>query len=109
MEGQMFHFRCEYSKGWEDNAKYFSRVDDNYPSSSIRTDKHDVWVTEGRFSLYDNTSGAFFVVKLDELSLIDSGTYRCGVDIILRPDFVSVIKLNVSKGTTCKFTAQDDN
>nr|XP_046263303.1 uncharacterized protein LOC124068848 isoform X2 [Scatophagus argus] len=61
--------------------------------------KHNQWVTVGRFSVYDNTTGAFFIVRVDELSSDDSGTYWCGVDISLHPDEISAIQLDVSRGT----------
>ncbi|KAM9769441.1 uncharacterized protein ACNS7B_001793 [Menidia menidia] len=97
LEGQTFDFICEYPRGREKNAKYFYRVDDNEPSSHlIRTEKHDEWKNTGRFSMYDNTTGAFFIVRVDKVSSGDSGTYWCGVDVSLLPDVISEVQLNVS-------------
>ncbi|XP_044046850.1 uncharacterized protein LOC122873770 isoform X4 [Siniperca chuatsi] len=60
-------------------------------------DKHNQWERNGRFSLYDNITGAFFIVRVDKLLSEDSGTYRCGVDVSSHPDHISFIQLNVSK------------
>lgn len=97
VEGESFVFRCEYPNGLTENLKYLCRIDE-CSSYLIMTDKHNRWETKGRFSMYDNTTGSFFIVKLDKLRLNDSGTYQCGVDISLRPDYHSAIKLNVSQG-----------
>ncbi|XP_049901451.1 uncharacterized protein LOC126390964 isoform X1 [Epinephelus moara] len=102
VEGQRFDFRCDYEKSWQKNAKYFcydsDDSDDNMSFTQlIRTEKHDQWQRSGRFSLYDNTTAAFFIVRVDKLTSEDSGTYRCGVDISLRPDDIRFIQLNVSR------------
>ncbi|XP_068583314.1 uncharacterized protein [Cebidichthys violaceus] len=100
VEGQRFDFRCEYEAVLQRNTKYFCYENDNNDAKMssttlIRTQKHDQWDENGRFSLYDNTTGAVFIVRVDSLTSEDSGTYRCGVDAI--PDHVSYIKLNVSR------------
>ncbi|XP_069386426.1 uncharacterized protein [Paralichthys olivaceus] len=95
-EGQTFYFKCEYPQSWWSNAKYLCRMDDN-DNHLIRTDQHNEWETNGRFSLYDNTTAAFFLVKVDRLVPEDSGTYWCGVDVSLHPDHISAIHLNVSQ------------
>uniref|UniRef100_A0A3B4U1Y2 Ig-like domain-containing protein n=1 Tax=Seriola dumerili TaxID=41447 RepID=A0A3B4U1Y2_SERDU len=105
VEGQTLSFRCEYSRDLWSNAKYFCRDDDDNPL--IWTDKHDQWETNGHFSLYDNTTGAFIIIKVDKLVPEDSGTYLCGVDLSLRRDRIIEIQLNVPRGTVCRVTAQD--
>nr|XP_033478979.1 uncharacterized protein LOC117254702 [Epinephelus lanceolatus] len=112
VEGQRFDFRCDYEKSWQKNAKYFcydsDDSDDNMSFTQlIRTEKHDQWQRTGRFSLYDNTTAAFFIVRVDKLTSEDSGTYRCGVDISLRPDDIRFIQLNVSRANPLEnFTHQ---
>ncbi|XP_034453721.1 CMRF35-like molecule 2 isoform X1 [Hippoglossus hippoglossus] len=96
VEGQTFNFTCEYPQSWQGNAKYLCREDDN-DNHLIRTDRHNQWETNGRFSLYDNTTAAFFLVQVDRLVPEDGGTYWCGVDVSLQPDHISVIHLNVSR------------
>ncbi|XP_074485233.1 uncharacterized protein LOC141764153 [Sebastes fasciatus] len=101
VEGQTFDFRCKYENGRQSNAKYFCYDKDGNMSFSplIRTEKHDQWEENGRFSLYDNTTGAFFIVSVDKLTSEDSGMYRCGVDITSHPDHNSFIRLNVSRAS----------
>ncbi|KAG8015212.1 CMRF35-like molecule 5 [Nibea albiflora] len=99
VEGQRFDFRCEYKDGQQNNTKYFCYyAEDNGCVNLIRTEEHNEWVENGRFSLYDNTSRAFFIVRVKKLILKDSRTYWCGVDIRSNPDEHSVIHLNVSPG-----------
>ncbi|TNN63053.1 hypothetical protein EYF80_026669 [Liparis tanakae] len=98
MEGQIFDFRCEYENGQQNNTKYFcydkDENDDNMCSVYlIQTQKHDQWHEDGRFSLYDNTTGAFFIVRGENLTSGDGGTYRCGVEV----DHVRFMDLNVSR------------
>ncbi|XP_071361757.1 uncharacterized protein [Trachinotus anak] len=96
VEGQTFSFRCEYPQGLEENVKYLCNDGDK---PLIRTDTHDQWVTNGHFSLYDNTTEAILTVKVDKLVPEDTGTYRCGVDILLSPDHISEIQLIVDRVT----------
>ncbi|CAB1443203.1 unnamed protein product [Pleuronectes platessa] len=96
VEGQRFSFTCEYPQSWQSNAKYLCREDDN-DNILIHTDRHNQWETNGRFSLYDNTTAAFLLVQVDRLVLEDGGRYRCGVHVDLQPDHISVIHLNVSQ------------
>ncbi|XP_041790375.1 CMRF35-like molecule 8 isoform X2 [Chelmon rostratus] len=108
VEGQMFDFRCDYQDGQQSNAKYFCHVDENVSSGHlIRTEKHNQWVRNGRFSLYDNTTGAFFVVRVDKLISEDRGTYWCGVDISLQVDDIRAIQLNVSRATASTIFQKD--
>lgn len=106
VEGQTVYFRCEYPKRWQSNAKYLCCVDLS-DKHLIWTNKHNQWETNGRFSLYDNTTGAFFIIKVTKLVPEDRGTYWCGVDISSLPDHIGVIQLNVSRGTVCHVTAKD--
>ncbi|XP_062244123.1 uncharacterized protein LOC133953945 [Platichthys flesus] len=95
VEGQTFSFTCEYPQSWQSNAKYLCREDDN-DNLLISTDRHNQWVTNGRFSLYDNTTAAFFLVQVDRLVPEDGGRYWCGVDVNLQ-DHIRAIHLNVSR------------
>ncbi|KAM8772567.1 uncharacterized protein AB9X84_010487 isoform 1-T1 [Acanthopagrus schlegelii] len=96
LEGQRFDFRCEYLDGQQTNAKYFCQVNDNASCSDlIRTELRDKWVEDGRFSLYDNTTGAYFTVRVEKLILEDSGKYWCGVYILHQSDDISAVELNV--------------
>ncbi|KAK5866257.1 hypothetical protein PBY51_020463 [Eleginops maclovinus] len=92
VEGQTVDIKCEYENGHKRKVKSFSNDKDMI---LIKTEKHAQWVRNGSFSLYDNTTGAFFIVRLDQLTSSDSGTYRCGVD--LPPDHISFIQLKVPR------------
>eukprot|EP00064_Thunnus_orientalis_P018136 superscaffoldBa00004081_g18227 len=108
LEGQRFDFRCEYPHDKQNNAKYFWHVVDNIPSDDlIWTNKHDQLVRKGRFSLYDNTTGTFFIVSVDKLVPVDSGTYWCGVDVSDLRDHISVIQLNVSRVTVTPISQEN--
>ncbi|XP_061889565.1 uncharacterized protein LOC133639897 [Entelurus aequoreus] len=99
LEGESLEFKCHYKDGRQSSVKYFCLIDGKRPIKHlIRAKEHNKWVREGRFSLFDNTSGAFFMVRVDVLYAQDSGLYRCGVDACLTPDLNDVIQLNVSKG-----------
>lgn len=95
--GQGMDFACEYPVDIQNNSKYFCRTDQQHCTHRIRTQNNDRWVTSGRFSLYDNTTRGFFVVRVDSLYSEDSGTYWCGVDIRDNPDYINVIQLNVTE------------
>ncbi|XP_017281094.1 CMRF35-like molecule 1 [Kryptolebias marmoratus] len=99
-EGQMFEFRCDYPAGWENNVKYFCRTDDDESKKNeLQINQHDQWEEKGRFSAYDNSTGAFFIIRVNKLYPNDSGTYWCGVKLIDQGDHISVIQLNVSQVT----------
>ncbi|KAI9533965.1 hypothetical protein NQZ68_018333 [Dissostichus eleginoides] len=88
VEGQTVEFKCEYEDGHKSKVKYFRN--DNR-TILIQTEKDVQSVRNGRFSLFDNTTGSFFIVRLDKLTSRDSGTYRCGLDSLL------IIELKVSQ------------
>ncbi|KAI5614565.1 polymeric immunoglobulin receptor-like isoform X2 [Silurus asotus] len=56
-----------------------------------------MWVTSGRFSLFDDTKSAEFCVMIREITVKDTGTYQCGVDISLRNDIYTPVKLKVKE------------
>ncbi|XP_069570689.1 CMRF35-like molecule 1 [Brachyistius frenatus] len=96
VEGQRFDFRCKYPDNQKSHAKYFCLVDDNEPCGHlVKTDKHDQWTRDGRWSLFDNTTEAVFTVRVDKLKPDDSGTYLCGVDVPF--DQISIRYLSVSQ------------
>ncbi|XP_053713617.1 CMRF35-like molecule 8 isoform X2 [Synchiropus splendidus] len=99
LNGKPLNFTCDYQPGMQSHAKYFCRVEEDLCSAqTVWADKHDTVVTAGRYSLYDNTSGAFVSVGLDIVLLEDSGLYWCGVDICERADYITPILLTVVQG-----------
>ncbi|KAK2815866.1 hypothetical protein Q5P01_026333 [Channa striata] len=95
VEGQTVSFRCEYPAKLRHSVKFLWRVDDSKLKSLIMTNKQDEWVKERNFSLYDNTTGGYIIIRVDKLVQEDAGIYGCGVDVSSLPDHVSVIQLNV--------------
>lgn len=51
--------------------------------NKIRGDATNTWITQGRFSLYYNTSGKFSLVKISNLRKEDAGKYWCAMDVTL--------------------------
>ncbi|XP_027873538.1 uncharacterized protein LOC114144662 [Xiphophorus couchianus] len=95
-EGQMFDFICEYPSDRKNNTKHFCCLDiEESFVQVVRTSKHNEWTREGRVSLYDNTTAGYFIVRLDELYLNDSGQYYCGD--FGSGDRIMKIHLNVSQ------------
>ncbi|XP_029358468.1 CMRF35-like molecule 8 isoform X2 [Echeneis naucrates] len=95
VEGQTLSFTCEYPPDFKNNGKCLYQ--DSKDKPLIWTDKHNQWDTTGRFSLYDNTTEAFFIVKLNQVVPEDSGTYWCGVGVEGNqvPSCVGTVQLNV--------------
>ncbi|XP_015245492.1 PREDICTED: uncharacterized protein LOC107094427 isoform X1 [Cyprinodon variegatus] len=96
-EGQMFDFRCEYQNDMKNHSKYFCCITSDKSDHLVRTSKHNQWTKEGRVSLYDNMTADFFLIRVDNLYLNDSGMYWCGAggdDSNVR---MSKIYLNVSQ------------
>lgn len=99
VEGQSLSFKCEYPDSQRSNAKYFCRIDNTlFCQQLIKTSEHVQRVRDGRFSLFDNSTGRVFIVTMDGLTLGDSGIYCCGVDISVGCDTWSKIQLIISPG-----------
>ncbi|KAM3622818.1 uncharacterized protein V6R79_003490 [Siganus canaliculatus] len=101
VEGQTFDFRCEYGDNEKNNSKFFCLGENNMSVNDfIRTNKHNTWERNGRYSIYDNSSGSFFIVRVDKLVLEDNRIHCCGVDVSSGSDRFSFICLNVSRANT---------
>ncbi|XP_072513069.1 uncharacterized protein [Salminus brasiliensis] len=66
-------------------------------ADQIKTGVSNEWKNPGRFSLFDNTRAAEFWVLIRELTVEDSGTYQCGVDIEKWLDNYTPVKLKISE------------
>ncbi|KAG5278155.1 hypothetical protein AALO_G00095790, partial [Alosa alosa] len=81
-EGGELRVRCPYERIYEENEKYLNRVGSPHHSESktlIQTNRSQTQATEGRFSLYHDTTARVFTVTITGLNAEDSGKYECGV------------------------------
>ncbi|KAF7712019.1 hypothetical protein HF521_001030 [Silurus meridionalis] len=56
-----------------------------------------MWVTSGRFSLFDDTKSAEFSVMIRKLTVEDTGSYQCGVDKSWGNDIYTPVELKVKE------------
>ncbi|KAJ8393545.1 hypothetical protein AAFF_G00060180 [Aldrovandia affinis] len=68
---------CQYSKVYTESVKYWCKESGvNQCSSTVDTKDED---TEGRTQIRDNPSSREFLITIRNLTLWDTGQYRCGV------------------------------
>ncbi|XP_058258708.1 polymeric immunoglobulin receptor-like [Hemibagrus wyckioides] len=89
--------KCKYDTEYRQNTKYFCKGSWPGCSDQIMTEVKNQWVNSGRFSLYDDTKSAEFWVMIRELTIQDTGTYQCGVDIKSWTDIYTTVELNIRK------------
>ncbi|XP_017538956.1 polymeric immunoglobulin receptor-like [Pygocentrus nattereri] len=71
--------KCTYNTGYTSNPKYLCTGPWPCMTKPIWTDAKNEWINSGRFSLFDNTRASQFWVMIRELTVEDSGMYKCGV------------------------------
>ncbi|KAI4871358.1 hypothetical protein NFI96_004824 [Prochilodus magdalenae] len=89
--------RCRYDRGYTSNPKYLCTGAWPCMTKPVWTDAKNEWASTGRFSLLDNTSSAEFWVMIRDLTVEDSGTYKCAVDIYLAIDVYTPVELTVEE------------
>ncbi|XP_046708244.1 polymeric immunoglobulin receptor-like isoform X4 [Silurus meridionalis] len=89
--------KCKYDTEYKENLKYFCKGSWSGCSDQIKTEVKNLWVTSGRFSLFDDTKSAEFRVMIREITVEDTGTYQCGVDISLGKDIYTPVELKVKE------------
>ncbi|KAL7852058.1 hypothetical protein SRHO_G00178430 [Serrasalmus rhombeus] len=94
--------KCRYDTQYTSNQKYLCKGP--WPGLTWLTCTDDFkngvkneWINRGRFSLFDDTSAAQFWVMIRELTVEDSGTYQCGVDINLFFGVYTPVELKVEE------------
>uniref|UniRef100_A0AAY3ZVV4 Ig-like domain-containing protein n=1 Tax=Denticeps clupeoides TaxID=299321 RepID=A0AAY3ZVV4_9TELE len=75
--GSSLIITCKYPKESENNCKSFCKGRRGECASKISGRTRNQWERRGRFSLYNNSTGRFFMVTIDQLRPEDAGTYRC--------------------------------
>ncbi|KAL7852050.1 hypothetical protein SRHO_G00178350 [Serrasalmus rhombeus] len=71
--------KCRYETQYTSNPKYLCKDSWLCMTKPIWTDAKNEWIDSGRFSLFDDTRAAQFWVVIRELTVEDSGMYKCGV------------------------------
>uniref|UniRef100_A0A3B4CK53 Immunoglobulin domain-containing protein n=1 Tax=Pygocentrus nattereri TaxID=42514 RepID=A0A3B4CK53_PYGNA len=90
--------KCRYETQYTSNPKYFCKGPWSNCADQIKTGLKNAWINSGRFSLFDDTRAAQFWVVITELTVEDSGTYQCAVDVGFQLDVYTAVKLNVKEG-----------
>ncbi|XP_072513419.1 uncharacterized protein [Salminus brasiliensis] len=89
--------KCKYKRSYTGNPKYFCKSSWTTCDDQIKTGVSNEWKNTGRFSLFDNTSAAEFWVLIRELTVEDSGTYWCAVDIEWNKDLYTPVELKIKE------------
>ncbi|KAL7852059.1 hypothetical protein SRHO_G00178440 [Serrasalmus rhombeus] len=91
--------KCKYETQYRSNEKYLCKG--SWPgltcTDQITTGVKNEWINRGRFSLFDDARGAQFWVVIRELTVEDSGTYKCGVEISWKKDVYTPVELKVEE------------
>ncbi|XP_062388711.1 polymeric immunoglobulin receptor-like [Sardina pilchardus] len=109
--GKNISIKCHYDlRKYRNDTKYMCKNEAVACTDRIRRGIKDTWVNadnskgKDRFSLYDNTTGGFFMVNITNLTTEDAGTYWCGVHVSfqlnspLSVDNLTELILNVNNG-----------
>ncbi|KAK3575412.1 hypothetical protein QTP86_026248, partial [Hemibagrus guttatus] len=89
--------KCEYDTEYTENIKYFCKGSWPDCSYKIKTEAKNKWENSGNFAMFDDTRSEEFWVMIRELTVQDSGTYQCGVDLPSVMDIYTPVELNVEK------------
>ncbi|XP_060774361.1 polymeric immunoglobulin receptor-like [Neoarius graeffei] len=89
--------KCKYDTKYTQNPKYFCKGSPLFCSDQIKTGAKNTSINLGRFSLFDDTKSAEFRVMIRELTVQDTGTYQCGVDIPKEIDIYTWVDLEVKE------------
>ncbi|XP_039605367.1 CMRF35-like molecule 3 isoform X2 [Polypterus senegalus] len=109
-EGGKIQLECKYPAKYQNQEKYFCR----HPCRSssdvlVRTMKHESVETRGRFTLYDYTSYNYIIVWMNNVRLMDSGKYYCGISLFFQDVYIGmnikVLPGSSAAGVTRRMTA----
>uniref|UniRef100_A0A8C8W419 Ig-like domain-containing protein n=1 Tax=Peromyscus maniculatus bairdii TaxID=230844 RepID=A0A8C8W419_PERMB len=78
--GESLSVRCQYEEEHKTNDKYWCRVT-MLPCKGLVKTRASKEAGKGRVSIRDHPATLTFTVTLENLTLEDAGTYKCGVDM----------------------------
>uniref|UniRef100_A0A8C8UN46 Ig-like domain-containing protein n=1 Tax=Peromyscus maniculatus bairdii TaxID=230844 RepID=A0A8C8UN46_PERMB len=79
--GESLSVRCQYEEKYKANDKYWCRVSLLPSCKEIVRTRASKEAGNGRVSIRDHPATLTFTVTLENLTLEDAGTYKCGVDV----------------------------
>ncbi|XP_059126733.1 uncharacterized protein LOC131917117 [Peromyscus eremicus] len=87
--GESLSVRCQYEEEYKNNNKYWCRVT-MLPCKGLVKTRASKEAGKGRVSIRDHPANLTFTVTLENLTLEDAGTYKCGVDMPLIDDSLGI-------------------
>uniref|UniRef100_A0A8B9REW9 Immunoglobulin domain-containing protein n=1 Tax=Astyanax mexicanus TaxID=7994 RepID=A0A8B9REW9_ASTMX len=111
-EGGSVEIYCRYRDSYQYSKQYFCRAPCRYSDVLIETQKADIVVSKGRYSILNTVTALSVSVTIKNLRLTDSGVYYCGVDQwgsdTLTEVQISVKKAGANLSTTPQTTGSTD-
>uniref|UniRef100_A0A3B1J9D8 CMRF35-like molecule 5 n=1 Tax=Astyanax mexicanus TaxID=7994 RepID=A0A3B1J9D8_ASTMX len=111
-EGGSVEINCSYRDSYLYSKHYFCRAPCRYSDVLIETQKADIVVSKGRYSIINTVNAQSVSVTIKNLRLTDSGVYYCGVDQwgsdTLTKVEISVKKAQVNLSTTPQTTGSTE-
>ncbi|KAG9270826.1 CMRF35-like molecule 5 [Astyanax mexicanus] len=96
-EGGRVEIYCRYKDSYQYSNHYFCRDPCRYSDVLIETQKADIPVSKGRYSILNFVTAKRVSVTIKNLRLTDSGVYYCGVDK-WGSDTLTKVEISVKKG-----------
>ncbi|KAG9270827.1 CMRF35-like molecule 5 [Astyanax mexicanus] len=111
-EGGSVEINCSYRVSYQYSTHYFCRAPCSNSDVLIETQKADIVVSKGRYSILNTVTARSVSVTIKNLRLTDSGVYYCGVyewgsDKLTKVE-ISVKKAQVNLSTTSQTTGSTD-
>lgn len=100
--GGGINIKCKYEDEHKTKTKSFCKMGTQHRClSQINTEAHKEWIHKGRFSIQDTKQKGFFSVLIRELTVEDTGTYRCAVGS--SDQTYTVVNLNIEGDGVLKY------
>ncbi|XP_032175896.1 CMRF-35-like molecule 4 [Mustela erminea] len=96
--GGSLSVQCQYEEKFKENVKYWCKTP--CIGDIMKTEEADKEVRSGRVSIRDQPANLTFTVTLENLTESDTGTYRCGIDTSLLPEYLLDLTFRVALSVT---------